>query len=505
MRSFRATRLVRMPPRWQPAALAALREAGPPWLALVRLVRASEIGERCWSVDLLESRGALPRGSRRRRNAHFLHARFATPAPDPAPGVLLAIGGGAARSLSEALWVEVASSVTSEAEGRAFLDDCERALDAFVPEPIVPIDPGLAATFRGYPPGDRWAGVLFPVPAKVEGEGRAHFAGDDPEHLSIERGLVVSLPDLRDSPQAIIAFGVLVRDAAGVHAVAAAVETDEAGRSLFLLRARAAVRALASAAPPAASAEAPGRTLDAPPPARLDRAPRVTLRLLSRPQDHVAHARVESVAGRAAPLRAGDLVTVCAADDSSRDALLRALTPLGHSGVLAAIQGESALPADARRRLLDATLTPADALRWSLSDATVREQEGAGVLLPSLRDLGDGALDPARLAFAEGGSAAAAVETPGAGYDGHAGVVVWVTGDGGLRWRSLPMAADQTRNPLRRCRSWGPSWLDRISLSGGELAIEWEDPWMFEQPTHAWRAVFDPVRQRWRIQRRPGA
>jgi hypothetical protein len=168
------------------------------------------------------------------------------------------------------------------------------------------------------------------------------------------------------------------------------------------------------------------------------------------------------------------------------------------------VQGESALPADARRRLLDATLTPADALRWSLSHPTVREQEGAGVLLPSLRDLGDGALDPARLAFGEGGSAAAAVETPGADYEGRAGVVVWITGDGGLHWRPLPMAADQTWNLLRRCYSWPPSWLDRISLSGGKLAIEWEDPWMFEQPTHEWRAVFDPVRQRWRIQRRAG-
>lgn len=399
------------------------------------------------------------------------------------------------------LWVEVASPVTSDAEGRAFLDDCERALDAFVPEPIVPIDPSLAATFYSYAPGDRWAGLLFPLPPQVEG-AHAHFAGDDPEHLSIERGLVVSLPGLRDSPQACIAFGVLVRDAAGPHAAAAAVETDEAARSLFRLRARAAVRALASAAPAVASAEAPGRTLGAPPPARLDRAPRVTLRLLSRPADHVAHARVEFVAGPAAPLGTGDFVTVCATDDSSRDALLRALTPIGRAGVLYAIQGESALPADARRRLLDATLTPADAFRWSLSDPTVREQEGAGVLLPSLRDLGDGALDPARLAFGEGGGAAAAVETPGADYEGDAGVVVWVTGDGGRRWRPLPMAADQTWNPLRRCYSWPPSWLDRISLSDGALAIEWEDPWMFEQPTHQWRAAFDPVRQRWRIQRR---
>ena len=113
--------------------------------------------------------------------------------------------------------------------------------------------------------------------------------------------------------------------------------------------------------------------------------------------------------------------------------------------------------------------------------------------------------DPARLALAEGGSAAVAVETPGADYEGRAGVVVWVTDDGGLGWRPLPMAADQTWNPLRRCLSWPPSWLDAISLSGGALAIEWEDPWMFEQPTHSWRAGFDPVRQRWRIQRRAGA
>jgi hypothetical protein len=197
-------------------------------------------------------------------------------------------------------------------------------------------------------------------------------------------------------------------------------------------------------------------------------------------------------------------VTVCATDDSSRDALLRALTPLGRSGALDAIQGESALPGDARRRLLDATLTPAAGFRWSLSDPTVREQEDAGVLLPNLRDLGDGTLDPARLAFGEGGSAAAAVETPGADYEGRTGVVVWVTDDGGLCWRPLPMAADQTWNPLRRCHSWPPSWLDRISLSGGSLAIEWEDPWLFEQPTYQWRAAFDPVRRRWLIQRRAG-
>jgi hypothetical protein len=197
-------------------------------------------------------------------------------------------------------------------------------------------------------------------------------------------------------------------------------------------------------------------------------------------------------------------VTVCATDDSSRDALLRALTPLGRSGVIDAIQGELALPGNARRRLLDATLTPADAFRWSLSAPTVREQEGAGVRLPSLREIGDGALDPAQLAFDEGGSAAAAVDTPGAGYDSRAGVVVWVTDDGGQRWRPLPMAADQTWNPLRRCHSWPPSWLDRISLFGGTLAIEWEDPWMFEQPTYQWRAGFDAVRQRWRIERHAG-
>jgi hypothetical protein len=131
-----STTLAKMPPRWQPAALAALLEEGPPWLALVRLVRrVSEVGERCWSVDLLESRGALPRGSRRGRSAHFLQARFATQAPDLARGALLAIGGGAARSLVGMLWVEVASPVTSEAEGRAFLGDCERALDAFVLPP----------------------------------------------------------------------------------------------------------------------------------------------------------------------------------------------------------------------------------------------------------------------------------------------------------------------------------------------------------------------------------
>jgi hypothetical protein len=113
-----------MPPRWQSAAIAALLEAGPPWLALVRLVgRASEVGERCWSVEILESRGALPRGRRRRRYARFVPAHLAMPAPDPAPGALFVMGGGAARSLSSVLWVEVASPVTSEAEGRAFLED----------------------------------------------------------------------------------------------------------------------------------------------------------------------------------------------------------------------------------------------------------------------------------------------------------------------------------------------------------------------------------------------
>jgi hypothetical protein len=66
------------------------------------------------------------------------------------------------------------------------------------------------------------------------------------------------------------------------------------------------------------------------------------------------------------------------------------------------------------------------------------------------------------------------------------------------------MTADQSWNPLRRCYSWPPSWLDRISLSGGRPAIEWEDPWMFEQPTHQWRAAFDPARQRWLIQRARG-
>ena len=174
-----------MPPRWQPAALAALQKAGSPWLALVRLVRReSQVGEGSWWVDLVESRRALPRPSQRRRMAHFLHARFAIPTPDLAPGVLLAIGG--ASSFSELLWIEVASPVASRAEARAFLDDCERALDAFVPEPIVSIDPSLAATFHRHPPGDRWAGVLYPLPAP-EGDPRAHFAGDDPEHLSQER------------------------------------------------------------------------------------------------------------------------------------------------------------------------------------------------------------------------------------------------------------------------------------------------------------------------------
>jgi hypothetical protein len=297
---------------------------------------------------------------------------------------------------------------------------------------------------------------------------------------------------------------VLVRDAAGPRAVAAAVETDAAARSLFLLRARAAMRALASAAPPVAAAGAPERGLGPPYPARLDRASRVALCLLSRPADGLAHARVESVASPAGPLRAGDFATVSATDDASRDALLRALTPLGRSGIAEAIKNEAALPGDARRRLLDATLAPADAFRWSLADPTVREPEGAGVLLPASRDLGDGALDPARLALDEGGHAAVAIETPGADYEGRPGVVVWVTDDGGGNWRPLPMAADQTWNPLRRCLSWPPSWLDHISLSGGTLAIEWEDPWMFEQPTHQWRGVFDPVRQRWRIQRRRG-
>jgi hypothetical protein len=194
-------------------------------------------------------------------------------------------------------------------------------------------------------------------------------------------------------------------------------------------------------------------------------------------------------------------VTVCATDDSSRDALLRALTPLGTSGIAGAIQGESTLPGGVRRRLLDATLIPTDAFRWSVSDPTVSEDAGAGVLLPSLREIGDGALDPARCAFGEGATAAVAVQTPGADYEGDAGVVVWTTDDGGRDWHPLPMAADQTWNPLRRCLSWPPTWLDRISLSAGTLTIEWEDPWMFEQWTHQWRAVFDPVRQRWRIRR----
>jgi hypothetical protein len=493
-----------MPLRWPPAALAALRESGPAWLALVRLVRqVTEIGERCWSVDLLESRGALPPGPRRRRTAHFTYARLSSADSDLAPGALLAIGGGAARALAAMLWVEVASPVTSEAEGRAFLDDCERALDAFVPEPSVPIDSDLVSAFYRCPPGDRWAGVLFPLPVPVEGGAHAHFAGDDPEHLSIQRALVVSLPDLREGSQACIAFGVLVRDAAGPRAAAAAFETDEAARALFLLRARAAMRALAGAGP-VGSADAPDRSFGAAAPARPDRASRVTLRLLSRPAEGVAHARVESVADRAMPLCAGDFVTVSATDDASRHALLDALTPIGRSGIAEAIKGESRLPGGARRRLLDATLTPADGFGWSLSAPTVREAASAGVLLPCSRDLGAGALDPARVALGESGSAAAAVETPGADYEGHAGVVVWVTDDAGLGWRPLPMAADQTWNPLRRCYSWPPAWLDAISLSGGVLAIEWEDPWMFEPPTHRWRAAFDPVRGRWRIQRRPG-
>jgi hypothetical protein len=494
-----------MPPRWQPAALAALLEAGPPWLALVRLVRPErEIGEHLWSVDLLESRRALPRGWPGRRARRRRSARFASSSPDLAPGALLAIGGGAARSLSVLLWVEVASPVASRAEGRAFLDECERALDAFAPEPIVSIDPGLAATYHGHPPADRWAGVLLPLPAPIEGDSRAEFGGDDPEHLSLDRALVVSLPELRGVPQLFIAFAVLVRDAAGLRVAAAAVETDESARSLFLLRSAAAMRALASAAPAGGSAEARDRSPGAPPPARLDIAPRVTLRLLLRLADHAAHARVESVSGPVALLRAGDLVTVCAADETSRDALHRALTPLGSSGIAGAIQGESALPAGARRRLLDATLAPAEAFRWSLSDPTVREEAGAGVVLLSLREIGDGALDPARCALGEGGIAAAAVQTPGADYEGRTGVVVWTTDDGGRHWHPLPMAAEQTWNPLRRCHSWPPSWLDRISLSDGPLAIEWEDPWLFEQPTYQWRAVFHADRQRWRIQRRAG-
>ena len=91
-----------------------------------------------------------------------------------------------------------------------------------------------------------------------------------------------------------------------------------------------------------------------------------------------SNSRVESVAGHATPLRAGDFVTVSAADDAARHALLRALTPIGRSGIAATLEGESGLPGAVRRRLLDATLAPADALRWSLSAPTVREDENAG-------------------------------------------------------------------------------------------------------------------------------